>query len=110
MKLKLIAGALFALSATSAHADVIITGILDGTFSGGDPKVIELYVSGEEDLSTYKMQRSANGGSFTTNISLSGDYENEFVYLGSVDLCCTYFTQQYMGSHIIENASDTMLA
>ena len=37
-----------------------------------------------------------------------------FVYwlllLGSVDLCCTYFTQQYMGSHIIENASDTMLA
>ena len=31
-------------------------------------------------------------------------------YLGSVDLCCTYFTQQYMGSHIIENASDTMLA
>ena len=30
--------------------------------------------------------------------------------LGSVDLCCTYFTQQYMGSHIIENASDTMLA
>ena len=32
------------------------------------------------------------------------------IYLGSVDLCCTYFTQQYMGSHIIENASDTMLA
>ena len=31
-------------------------------------------------------------------------------WLGSVDLCCTYFTQQYMGSHIIENASDTMLA
>jgi hypothetical protein len=31
-------------------------------------------------------------------------------YLGPVDLCCIYFTQQYMGSHIIENASDTMLA
>jgi hypothetical protein len=30
--------------------------------------------------------------------------------LGPVDLCCIYFTQQYMGSHIIENASDTMLA
>ncbi|MBO7924639.1 hypothetical protein J5X92_20805, partial [Alteromonas sp. K632G] len=25
--------------------------------------------------------------------------------LGPVDLCCIYFTQQYMGSHIIENAS-----
>lgn len=32
------------------------------------------------------------------------------VVLGRVDLCCTYFTQQYMGSHIIENASDTILA
>ncbi|WP_232380186.1 transglutaminase N-terminal domain-containing protein [Alteromonas macleodii] len=31
-------------------------------------------------------------------------------YLGPVDLCCTYFTQQYIGSHIIENASDTILA
>jgi len=44
-------------------------------------------------------------------------YEGTILYaffcvfaLGSVDLCCTYFTQQYMGSHIIENASDTMLA
>ena len=36
--------------------------------------------------------------------------EKEWLFLGSVDLCCTYFTQQYMGSHIIENASDTMLA
>ncbi len=31
-------------------------------------------------------------------------------HLGPVDLCCTYFTQQYIGSHIIENASDTILA
>ena len=30
--------------------------------------------------------------------------------LRPVDLCCTYFTQQYIGSHIIENASDTILA
>ena len=31
-------------------------------------------------------------------------------YLGRVDLCCTYFGQQYIGSHINTNASDTMLA
>ncbi|UAL41673.1 hypothetical protein K8B83_12240 [Shewanella inventionis] len=31
-------------------------------------------------------------------------------YLGSVDLCCTHFIQQYIGSHIIVNASDTILA
>ena len=30
--------------------------------------------------------------------------------LGRVDLCCTYFAQQYIGNHININASDTMLA
>ncbi|GAB2709852.1 hypothetical protein GCM10027170_43940 [Aliiglaciecola aliphaticivorans] len=30
--------------------------------------------------------------------------------LRPVDLCCTYFTQQYIGNHIIENASETILA
>ena len=30
--------------------------------------------------------------------------------LGRVDLFCTYFAQQYIGSHININASDTMLA
>ena len=30
--------------------------------------------------------------------------------LRPVDLCCTHFAQQYIGSHIIENASDTILA
>ena len=30
--------------------------------------------------------------------------------LGRVDLCCIKFTQQYIGSHIIINASDTILA
>ena len=32
------------------------------------------------------------------------------VFLRPVDLCCTHFAQQYIGSHIIENASDTILA
>lgn len=31
-------------------------------------------------------------------------------FLGRVDLCCTNFTQQYIGSHIKANASDTILA
>ncbi|KZK67074.1 hypothetical protein A1L58_20965 [Shewanella baltica] len=30
--------------------------------------------------------------------------------LGSVDLCCTNVVQQYIGSHININASDTILA
>ncbi len=88
MKLKPIAGAVLAMCAGTSQADVIITGILDGTFSGGDPKVIELYISGGEDLSEYKIQRSANSGGFTTNISLSGSYTDQFVYLvnsGDID-------------------------
>ena len=32
------------------------------------------------------------------------------LFLRPVDLCCTHFAQQYIGSHIIENASDTILA
>ena len=30
--------------------------------------------------------------------------------LGAVDLCCIFFNQQCIGNHIIENASDTILA
>jgi hypothetical protein len=30
--------------------------------------------------------------------------------LGRVDLCCIKFIQQYIGNHIIINASDTILA
>jgi len=36
--------------------------------------------------------------------------KNFLIALGRVDLCCTHFAQQYIGSHININASDTMLA
>lgn len=38
--------------------------------------------------------------------------ETSFIipFLGSVDLCCTNVVQQYIGSHININASDTILA
>lgn len=88
MRLTPIAGAVCALLVGTAQAEVTITGILDGTFSGGDPKVIELYISGSEDLSEYRIQRSANSNGFSTNIALTGTYTDEFVYLvnsGDVD-------------------------
>ncbi|WP_179885574.1 hypothetical protein [Vibrio sp. ES.051] len=31
-------------------------------------------------------------------------------YLGRVELCCTFYAQQYIGSHININASDNLLA
>jgi beta-lactam-binding protein with PASTA domain/endonuclease I len=60
---------------------VVITGIVDGDLSGGNPKAIELYVSGTVNLSNYSVERSANGGAFSSSFSLSGTYTNRFVYL-----------------------------
>lgn len=67
--------------AAPAGADVRITGILDGTLSGGTPKAIELYVSGTEDLGDYDLYRSTNGAAFAKALDLSGSYTDEFVYL-----------------------------
>jgi predicted extracellular nuclease len=64
-----------------AGAGVLLTGIVDGTLSGGSPKAIELYVSGTEDLSAYRVERSANGGAFTSVADLTGSYTDAFVYL-----------------------------
>jgi len=74
-------GLLLLGSVSSAKADVIITGILDGTLSGGAPKAIELYVIGTENLADYDLQRASNGGSFGSTVSLSGTFTDEFVYL-----------------------------
>lgn len=70
------------LFSQQAHAEVIITGILDGTLPGGSPKAIELYIDGTEDLSEYFLDKAANGSPFNgANEQLSGIYTDEFVYL-----------------------------
>ena len=66
---------------SSFGQQVIITGIVDGTLSGGNPKGIELYIDGAVDLSSYQLWKSSNGGSFSNKGTLSGNYSNEFVYL-----------------------------
>ena len=43
------------------------------------------------------------------NKTYTTEFKQEAVTLGRVELCCTYFAQQYIGSHININASDTML-
>jgi len=68
---------------------VMITGILDGTLTGGCPKAIELYVSGTENLNYYEIWRSLNGAPFGEGTgaisSLFGVYTNTFVYLVKTD-------------------------
>ena len=62
-------------------AGVLLTGIVDGTLSGGAPKAIEIYVDGSEDLSAYRLERSSNGGAFSSVADLNGGYTDVFVYL-----------------------------
>jgi len=73
----------------TARPEVIITGILDGTLSGGCPKVIELFVTGTVNLNYYEVWRSLNGAPFGSGSgaisSMTGVYTNTFVYLVKTD-------------------------
>ena len=82
MKTVICMGVLAAIAGT-ASADVIITGILDGTLPGGDPKAIELYIDGTVDFAGYDIFRSSNGGAFGSASDLSGlgIITDSFVYL-----------------------------
>ncbi|PPK88558.1 putative extracellular nuclease [Neolewinella xylanilytica] len=65
----------------NAQDRVIITGLLDGTLSGATPRALELYVEGTVDLSGYRIQRFANGGTDPTDIALTGTFTDAFVYV-----------------------------
>ncbi|TWT50431.1 hypothetical protein Pla22_31740 [Rubripirellula amarantea] len=70
------------LANTHASAALVISGVVDGTQSGGIPKAIELYAtSAIADLSVYSIVRDTNGaGPFDSNVVLpslalaAGDY------------------------------------
>jgi len=68
-----------------AGGAVILTGIMDGTLTGGKPKAIELFIVGTENLGGYEIWRSQNGDPFGAGLGskavLSGTYSNTFVFL-----------------------------
>ena len=66
---------------SSLSAEVIITAIVDGDLPGGNPKAIELYVVGTEDLANYTIEKSGNGGEFGNSNALEGVYTDQFVYI-----------------------------
>lgn len=113
----IIAAASLSISALSAQS-IVITGIIDGDLSGGNPKAIELYVSGEVDLSAYTMERSSNGGTFGSSFSLTGTYTDTFVYLvgnsngGETQFDAVFGTagiyanRAYIGSTVNGNGND----
>ncbi len=64
MKKKLLASALLSAMAPAVFAqDLLITGIIDGPGSGGNPKALELLaLSDIPDLSQYGIESASNGG------------------------------------------------
>ncbi len=73
--------------ATAANASLILTGVIDGPLSGGVPKAIELYATGDiADLSAYGVGSANNGGgsdgeefTFPADSASAGD----FLYVAS---------------------------
>lgn len=63
----------------------IITAVVDGDCSGGNPKMVELYAHGTVDFSMYSMEKQSNGGDWgtTTNLADLGTVTDAFVYVYS---------------------------
>ena len=88
---RILTGLLAALAAIGTHADVLITGTIDGGSSS--PKGIEIYLSESTDLTGYEIQIDANGGGdWYTGYTFSGTYDPGFVYVTSTadDMIATF--------------------
>jgi len=86
-KIRKLCLAAFAASVSTACADLVITGVIDGTLTGGTPKAIELYATADiADLSVYGVSSANNGGGATgvPEFSLTGSAtEGQFLYVAS---------------------------
>ncbi|OIQ30026.1 MAG: hypothetical protein BM564_04465 [Bacteroidetes bacterium MedPE-SWsnd-G2] len=83
---------LFLISIVSYGQSPIITMVVDGPCSGGNPKVVEIYADGAVDFALYSIQNqtNANTGDFgnTQDLSALGTVTDGFVYIttgGSAD-------------------------
>jgi hypothetical protein len=71
---------------SGTNSSLILTGIFDGTLSGGTPKGVELYAAESiEDLSLYGIGSANNGGgSDGVEMTLSGSLaKGEFMYIAT---------------------------
>jgi len=62
----------------------IITAIVDGDCSGGNPKLLEIYASGTVDFSLYSLENQTNANTTwgnTQDLSALGIVTNNFVYI-----------------------------
>lgn len=79
--------ALFFMTAIAFAQQPIITAIVDGDCSGGNPKLLEIYAQGTVDFSQFTLQNqtNANTGAYTSNFSLAGfgTVTDTFVYVAT---------------------------
>ncbi|QQE13909.1 lamin tail domain-containing protein [Planctomycetota bacterium] len=67
---------------TTASADVLITGIIDG--SGSSPKAVEIYVTEDTNLDGWAIEKEANGGS---------SWGNAYAFTSTLSAGFYYLTQ-----------------
>ena len=74
---------LLLLSSFSFGQTPVITAIVDGTCSGGTPKMIEIYAQGTVDFSQFSIEKQSNGGGFGSSFDLSplGTVTDDYIYL-----------------------------
>jgi len=88
-KILVFAAMLAVMMVGEVSADLIISGVVDGTRTGGNPKAIELYALNDiADLSVYSLIRDTNGaGAYGTPFALSGTMTaGSFLYIaGNAD-------------------------
>ncbi|HZH86836.1 MAG TPA: hypothetical protein VFD77_05925, partial [Brumimicrobium sp.] len=76
------------MSTTAMTQTPIITSIVDGDCSGGNPRVIEIFAQGSVDFTQYSIQLQSNGGSWGALLDLTslGTITDEFVYVHKGDV------------------------
>lgn len=114
MKKSLLALAVSAV-ASSSHAQLLITGVIDGPLSGGIPKAVELYATEDiSDLGTFGIESANNGAAAVgPELTLSGTAAaGDFIYVASETSGFTQFfgfAPDFTGSAVNINGDDAII-
>ncbi len=72
------------LLAYTGFSQPVITAVIDGTCTGGTPKVVEIYAKGTVDFANFSLERQTNANTTwgaTFSLASFGTVTNDFVYV-----------------------------